>query len=139
MTKTALALALLDISHDAFLSAIADDRTHIVVRIVGRAYLQSCDLLLELLHKLLVDRLVNDGTRTGGTLLSLISERRHHHTVNSGIDIHLAVDDNCVLASHLRHDAFDPDLPLLGLCRELIDSQPDVARTSKRDEPRLLG
>jgi hypothetical protein len=52
----------------------------------------------------------------------------------SVVEIRFAIDDDGVFASHFRDDALNPELTLLRLRCQLVDTQTDIARSSKRNE-----
>src|SRR6266704_1540343 len=70
--QAAFAFPGVDVAQDGTLRALADDRPHVIRRIVGRTYLNAGDSGLQLLQELVVDFLIHDGARAGRALLSLI-------------------------------------------------------------------
>ena len=131
------ALPGLDVLPDRLLRPRADHGTHVVRRIIRLTHGDLLRTRLELFEEPIVNRLMHDRPRARRTLLPLIPERGHSHAFHRGIEVTIAVDDDRVLAAHLRNYPFDPDLAFLRLGGELIDVQAHVARSGERNETRL--
>src|SRR5579885_1293060 len=129
--------AYLDVVENRTLRAFIDHRAHVAAGIVRRPHHDLRHALLQLFEKLVVNRLIHDRARAGRAFLPLIAVGGNDHAFHGALQIRLAIDNDRVLSAHLGDDALDPDLALLGLRRELIDAQADVARTGERYEPRL--
>jgi len=79
---------------------------------------------------------VDDCARARRAFLARETERGGDHAGNSGVQIGIVGDDDCVLAAHLGDRPLDPALAGLRLRRQLGDPQPDALRPGERDEPR---
>ena len=134
--QPAFGLADLDVAPDGFAGTLADDRPHVVLRVLRRSDRDRLDLLPQLLQELVVDGRIDDGPRARRALLALVAERRGQHAACGLIEIRLAVYDDGALAAHLRNHALDPDLARLRFRRQLVDPQPDVFRAGEGDEAR---
>ena len=87
---------------------------------------------------MLVDRVMNDGARTGRTLLPLIAGERFHDSENRLIVIHqVFVDDDGVLSTHFRDNLLDRSL--IGPCLYALgqQSQSNIFRSGKGYEIHL--
>src|SRR4029077_19533162 len=70
----AFLLSYVDVIQDRFPGALVDHRAHVVTGLIRRTDRQARYLNLQLLQKLIVNRLSDDGARTGRAFLPLISE-----------------------------------------------------------------
>ena len=126
-----------DIIQNGFHRRLADDRAHVIVRIVAWSDRDFLRAFHQLLHKRVVDFFGDDRARARRTLLPLIPERRLHRAFYRRVDIGFFVHDDPVLAAHFQHRALDPHLPRNGLAREFADPQPYFLRARESDVPRL--
>jgi hypothetical protein len=129
-------LALLDVFENRIHRAFVDDRAHGGV-FGDVADVNFFDARFQLFEEFIVDALVDNGARAGGTLLSLKSERRLCHAFDRGVDVGVGVDDDGVFAAHLKNRALDPDLAGSLRGRDFVDVQANFARTGESDVARL--
>ena len=121
-----------------FAALFVDHRAHVIRRDRRWPHFQFGDLRRQILQECIVDLRVDDGSRTGRTFLPLVSERRLASTPSTAcVEIGFAIDDDGVLAAHLRDHAFDPDLTLARFRGQFVDAQADVARAGEGDEARF--
>src|SRR5207247_2453464 len=118
----------------------ADDGGERCRGIVRRAENETGSSILESLECLLVGGAHYDQPRTSAALLSGIAESRHEHAADRLIEVGVVVDDDRVLATHLRDHPLDVALARVGLCCRFDDSQPDRTAPGERDvvDPRML-
>ena len=91
----------------------------------------SFDPRFELLEKLVVDALIDDGAGTSRAFLTLKAKSGSCNTFYGRIEIGVCVHHNRVLAAHLEDRALDPDLAGSLIGSNLVDAQTHFARTSK--------
>jgi len=133
----ALFLARFDIGLNGLARSLADYRPHVIGRIVGGAHLDAPRLGRQFREKGVVHLGIDNGPRTGRAFLALIAERRRQNAIHRLVQVRIAIHDDGVLAPHLGDDTLDPDLPGRRLCRQFVDVQAHVARTSERYKPRF--
>src|SRR5215469_3022712 len=134
--EASIFLALLDVSQDSLHRAFVDHRSQ--VRIVGGiSDFQLLDSGFQLLQKLVVDAVIDDGPGAGRTLLSLEPERGGSDAFNRGVDVSVSIDDDRIFPAHFENRALDPELAWSLIRADLIDMQADFARACESDEARL--
>ena len=89
---------------------------------------------LEALDQLVVDRLQHDQPRAGRTFLPLVAERRVQDLDHRLIQICVGVDDDRVLAAHLRYHSFDAHRPLWGFAGQTHDPKTDIFASREGDQ-----
>ena len=111
--QTPFQLSRLNVFQNRFLCPGIDHRPQIKRRIIGRPHCQSSRFPRQYFQKFVVHLCIDNRPRTGGTFLPLIPKRRLQHPGRRPLHIRIAIDDDCVLAAHLRHHPPDPNLTLL--------------------------
>ena len=125
-----------DVVEHALVSGFADDRAH--RKVVGRVTLLDLrDEIAQLVQENVVDVDVDDGTGAGGTLLPVEAECGSDHTLDRGVDIAIAVDNDRVLAAEFQHRTLQEALARLLLCSALMHVQADLLGAGKADEAHL--
>src|SRR6202012_1424697 len=90
-----------DVVEDGFVCAFADDGAH--VGVVHRIPdLEGGDAFAETVDEGLVDGLLNNDARAGGTLLSAETEGGGDDAVDGFVEIGIGGDDDGVFATHLE-------------------------------------
>src|SRR5205085_6259227 len=79
---------------------------------------------------------VDDGARARGTFLSLKTEGRLNNSRRGVVKVCVRVNDDSVLAAHLRHNALNPELTFLNFRGALVDSQSNLFRACECNEAR---
>ena len=97
----------------------------------------ALDAGFQLLQKLVVDALVDNGARAGRTFLALKTERGLRNAFYGRVDVGVGIDDDGVFAAHFEDGALDPHLARLLMRRSLIDVQSDLARAGECDVANL--
>ena len=90
---------MLDVFENRLHRAFVDDRAHIGV-LGGIANGDLLDARFELIEKLIVDALVDNGARAGRTFLALKTERGLRNAFYGRVDVGVGVDDDRVFAAH---------------------------------------
>src|SRR5258706_9570784 len=97
--QASIFFADLDIAEDVFHRTFVDDGSHVWV--LGRiAYGNALDAGFQFLEELVVNAFVDDGARTGRTLLALEAESGRGHAFDGGVNIGVGIDDHGVFAAH---------------------------------------
>src|SRR6185312_9115609 len=99
--------------------------------LIGRTDGKRLCLRFQLVEKLVVDGLIDDGPGACRALLSLISESGIENACDRLVQVALAIDDNCILAAHLGDHALNPALAPRCFRGEFIDMKSDIARASE--------
>src|SRR5208282_6236083 len=130
--QPSILLANLDVPENVVHRSFVDDSRHVGVQ-RGIAYGNPLDARFQLLKKLVVDALVDNGARASRTLLPLETESRTGYAFHGGVDIGIGIHHDRVFAAHFEHRALDPDLAWLLLRRGLVDMQSNFARAGEGD------
>src|SRR6185312_5253346 len=123
-----------DVVEDRFLGSGVNDRSHVIAEIFRRAHFHAGNFAFQLFDEFVVNSRIDNRAGTGRAFLSLITERGDEYALYGVIEVRFAIDDDGIFAAHLRNHALYPELTLLRLRRQLVDTQADVARSSERDE-----
>ena len=117
----------------ARLRRLLDHRRDVDPEVVRLPHDEDVDGARKALEQRVGDRLVDEHARGGGALLARVDERRGDERRHRVVEVGVRVDDDAVLAAHLRNDPLEVRPAHRNLGGRPDDLEADGARPGERD------